>query len=271
MTHEYLETFEDVKTPKVKNSDIKIHQVSAKVESEQLSGPHGTLQQRSSTPTHTLSASKVAVQPAQGERYNLQGVQTNASQLMHHIKCHLCEKPHASISCHIFKNAMQRQDRVTELRLCFNCLRHGHTVQQCQSRNCYKVCGQRHHTALCRNNQTSLNKASSYNANSNGSNFNRQGNQPSKNPAINITSSHIKSDDIAPSVLPTVTLHLKTAEGKRAVRAMFDSGSQRSFISAELAHKYKLKKLKSVPVVLSTFGNEAKSSKRNLVEATTQH
>ena len=48
---------------------------------------------------------------------------------------------------------------------------------------------------------------------------------------------------------------------------MFDSGSQRSFISAELAHKYKLKKLKSVPVVLSTFGNEAKFSKFNLVES----
>ena len=116
-TYEQLETFEDVKTPKVKNSDIKIHQVSAKVESEQLSGPRGTLQQRSSTPARTLSASKVAVQPAQGERYNLRGVQTNASQLMHHIKCHLCEKPHASISCHIFKNAMQRRDRLTELRL----------------------------------------------------------------------------------------------------------------------------------------------------------
>uniref|UniRef100_A0A1I8EQA2 CCHC-type domain-containing protein n=1 Tax=Wuchereria bancrofti TaxID=6293 RepID=A0A1I8EQA2_WUCBA len=76
----------------------------------------------------------------------------NEATLMHPPKtnrmCSFCTKPHRTHECRKFFTPEERSKRVTELKLCFLCLKEGHRSKDCKALQCFK-CGRRHHPALC--------------------------------------------------------------------------------------------------------------------------
>lgn len=65
--------------------------------------------------------------------------------------CPMCRANHFLNKCTEFLNNFsvdQKTTFVIDNQLCENCLRSGHTTQQCRSGGCH-VCGDRHHTLLC--------------------------------------------------------------------------------------------------------------------------
>lgn len=64
--------------------------------------------------------------------------------------CPQCSDTHYLNKCADFRNLSldDKQSLVRNNGICDNCLRSGHTSQQCRSGGCH-VCGNRHHTLLC--------------------------------------------------------------------------------------------------------------------------
>ena len=66
--------------------------------------------------------------------------------------------------------------------------------------------------------------------------------------------------------MPTTTLNVGYCDKQVNVRAFFDTGSHRSFISPEVVKRLNLRVIKQIPVNLSRFGNETESCMLDLVK-----
>ena len=76
----------------------------------------------------------------------------------------------------------------------------------------------------------------------------------------------VNSTSFPNNVLPTTTLNVRYCDKQVNVRAFFDTGSLRSFISPEVVKRLNLRIIKQIPVNLSTFGNETESCMLDLVK-----
>ena len=89
----------------------------------------------------------------------------------------------------------------------------------------------------------------------------------SQSPAVDTTYiTSVNSSNFPNNVLPTATLNVRYCDKQVNVRAFFDTGSHRSFISPEVVKRLNFRVIKQVPVNLSTFGNETESCMLDLVK-----
>ena len=61
---------------------------------------------------------------------------------------------------------------------------------------------------------------------------------------------------MSPAVMPTVQVKVTRGRNKYPIRSLIDTGSQKSFISAELAKKLQLPVVNTVRLSITTFGGE---------------
>ncbi|XP_053623554.1 uncharacterized protein LOC128682758 [Plodia interpunctella] len=121
--------------------------------------------------------------------------------------CAFCNKAHRLIECSDF-NTLSPEGRLSEalkLKLCLNCLRKGHTVNDCRLTGTCRICKQKHNTLIHTNSSP-------------------------------VTLSAQSSNQV---LLGTVILNVtnpKTKTSYRA-RAILDAGSQSSFLTLNLKHK----------------------------------
>ena len=88
-----------------------------------------------------------------------------------------------------------------------------------------------------------------------------------QSPAVNTTYvTSVNSINFPNNVLPTAPLNIGYCNEQVNVRAFFDTGSHRSFISPEIVKRLNLRVIKQIPVNLSTFGNETESCMLDLVK-----
>ena len=88
-----------------------------------------------------------------------------------------------------------------------------------------------------------------------------------QSPAVDTTYvTSVNSVNFPNNVLPTATLNVGYCNEQVNVRAFFDTGSHRIFISPEIVKRLNLRVIKQIPVNLSTFGNETKSCMLDLVK-----
>lgn len=173
-------------------------------------------------------------------------------------RCAYCKGKHNSLECTVVRDPIRRHTIIQEARLCFNCLGH-HRVTECKSRNRCRMCHRKHHTSLC---------------------------PGDSHPALplpvagNAVTTQVTEG--TPTVPAVATLHtvqknythrkstlLKTAISPvqhhgRTVSAhiLFDEGSQRSFITGDLARQLHLTPEKGETISLSAFGSKSSSVKR---------
>ena len=214
-------------------------------------------------------------------------------------KCSYCSGEHPAHNCPKYKTIQSRKDRVLKLRLCFSCLTPGHSSKMCHSNKTCRSCGASHHSSLCfksranssdNGNQSSSSSqgktgsssSSSHNSSANSSKAQAQShttnkpvvtpNKPSTSQA-NVTSpnldatyvTNVNSSNFPNNVLPTATLKVSYCSEQANIRAFFDTGSHRSFISPDVVKRLNLRVIKQVPVNLSTFGNDTESCMLDLV------
>ena len=215
-------------------------------------------------------------------------------------KCSYCSGEHPAHDCTKYKTVQSRKYRVLKLRLCFSCLTSGHSSKMCHSTKTCRSCGASHHSSLCyksqANSSDNANQSSSvsqgktgpFSSNSNSSSANHSSkaqaqshptnksvvthNKPSTSQA-NVTSpsldttyvTNVNFSNFPSNVLPTATLKVSYCNGQANVRAFFDTGSHRSFISPDVVKRLNLRVIKQVPVNLSTFGNDTESCMLDLV------
>ena len=89
----------------------------------------------------------------------------------------------------------------------------------------------------------------------------------SQSPAVDTTYiTSVNSTSFPNNVLPSATLNVRYCDKQVNVRAFFDTGSHRSFISPEVVKRLNLRVIKQIPVNLSTFDNETESRMLDLVK-----
>jgi len=126
--------------------------------------------------------------------------------------CSICNSDHSTYTCPMLmsQKAPERFKIVKDKRLCVNCLRNHH-ISKCKSSSSCKHCNRRHHSLL------------HFNANK------------AENIAETSTSC-VSSSQSMKTVLPTISVPIKTKCGVQYVGALLDTGSDRSFVSDKIVH-----------------------------------
>ncbi|XP_066156028.1 uncharacterized protein [Euwallacea fornicatus] len=160
------------------------------------------------------------------------------------ISCGVCKAKHSLVKCPSFlaMSPNERFGKVKQLKVCFNCLKPGHSVKDCRLRNCSK-CPAKHHTLLHFEPVRVQDDAS----------------KPVESLEHQVSLSSLSSDNHV--FLSTVLVDVVSAEGKRLkVRALLDSGSQSNFITSSLCKRLKTK-LGDFEVIVGGLGSKASEVK----------
>ena len=130
------------------------------------------------------------------------------------IVCPSCLNNHRLVNCVNFLDLdpYDRQKKVKELRLCFNCLSPSHFLKYCTNSSGCKECTKMHHDLL---------------------HFpTRNGTEIGLCGTVSNCSAKIEPNEV---LLPTLVVNVRSSNGHRlSVRAILDSASQASFISTAM-------------------------------------
>ena len=170
--------------------------------------------------------------------------------------CVYCKKEHASSSCSTVTKVADRKETLRRDGRCFVCIKKHHLSRDCRSNvNCRK-CKGRHHVSIC--NKGSGNSSGDSTSQKPPSETSGTTNPPSEtSKSTQTTNSHcaIAKTEI---LLQTARLHLVSPEDEATeiiARAMFDSGSQRTYVSERLRDRLQLPAVGSERMQIKTFGS----------------
>ena len=173
--------------------------------------------------------------------------------------CLFCKGEHSPTDCNVVTDKEKRHSIVRDTRACLNCLNR-HSVSKCKSQNHCKVCHRKHHTSLCRNVELPPTTPSTEPATTN--------KVPStsttdKTTLPSVSSYHIGDANKHTPVLPkTAVASVASHNNHISAHILFDEGSQRSFVTSDVAAKLDLKPETQEAISLSTFGGNTSSVKR---------
>ena len=175
------------------------------------------------------------------------------------IECYFCKKHHYSNECREITDPCERKAIITEAKRCYNCFRTGHNAKECrQTRKCY-FCNGKHNTALC----TSARKSSSSNANETKANISitkisakhrEESDQSTDGRTVTTATSREKTNVLLQTARVFVYGEGQEERGIETT-VLFDSGSQKSYITEKLKNRLRLKTKGSESINLNTFGS----------------
>lgn len=169
------------------------------------------------------------------------------------MKCYMCQEPHPIYRCPDFikMNVENRIKKISELKVCKNCFRTNHTVDQCKARKCNQ-CDRSHNSLLHRNN-TKMGKNIQINKEDNASDnipidiIEGRGNDKETElssiaNAMSFTSVYTeRAKNNKQVLLATAIIQILGKDGIwYTCRALLDSGSQSNFITEETMKKFNL-------------------------------
>ncbi|GLV26154.1 hypothetical protein CBL_21186, partial [Carabus blaptoides fortunei] len=127
----------------------------------------------------------------------------------------------------------EKKGKIQKSRACFLCLKMGHVSKKCRNLVKCIVCGKRHQTLLC-------------------SEIHEQPSEKSTS-EVNVQANLNCTNEV---VLQTVMVTVHNSENKttKTVRALLDSGSQRSYILKDTAEELGFKSVKSTVLNHALFG-----------------
>ena len=161
-------------------------------------------------------------------------------------KCQFCfSDQHFSNQCDKYETFEKRQNRVKELRICFNCLGKNHTVSICKSQNTCRICSAKHHTSICNKKEKSV-----------------ENNSDSKSNETSLAVTSI--DKYSGNILPTAQISIGSEKSK--THALFDICSQKSFVVKSLSDKLNLNIIGSIYQALDGFGNVGERKNYDIVK-----
>ena len=175
------------------------------------------------------------------------------------FSCLFCKGNHRALECHVMTNIEGRKRILKKQGRCFICLRRaGHLARNCDSNIQCLGCQGRHHLAVCdgRGVRDSDNSDSAVDGASN-------------HPKSATSTMHVSSSMHVFLQTGQVALSKPGLEGiqKLNIRAIFDTGAQRSYVSQRVVDALKLETINTEKLRIATFGNQEQEVQAvNLVE-----
>ncbi|XP_066932659.1 uncharacterized protein [Clytia hemisphaerica] len=197
-------------------------------------------------------------------------------------KCVFCSKDHASHKCRKVTNVKSRTDMLRRDRRCFLCLKKGHQKRECRVKYICRNCNGKHNIAICfgngdRNERNRERDRDRNRGERDQENRVRNGDRGGEDRERDqddgesleeiqqglVMSARAERESI---LLQTATVYIqdKCKRQGSSSKILFDSGSQRSFVTQALRDKLQLKSERKEKVVIKTFGegdNNKKVSK----------
>ena len=192
--------------------------------------------------------------------------------------CVYCKGEHYSASCEKVTSIQARKEILKKKGRCFLCLASGHRVSQCNPNKKCRRCQRRHHQSICEAavSNSNANASNSNASNTNGNHTNASNTNVSHTNMSNTDVSHTNISNTNETTAEATTLTsppprtnkvkilLQTARtqayavnGERIpVRVLFDSGSQKSYITNRLKTRLGLTPIKKELLNLNVFGSE---------------
>ena len=225
--------------------------------------------------TNILTRGAASVRPK--EKQNSSALYTNVKT----EKCLHCKKDHNIETCREFL-ALSVSDRITRVKLlktCMRCLTRNHVYANCKS-NC-RTCTKKHHHLLCLGNSGAKNNNAGTNPNVTGEKPNAKINaksgeksnaQSGEKPKLNVNAPTFTTPNSALvqhcgskiTVLQTAKCSLINDSNKYiSVNILFDSGSDRTYITSDMAKECELKPINSEEIIFNSFGTTKSSKPEN--------
>ena len=161
--------------------------------------------------------------------------------------CLYCSGDHFSSRCHKVTNYQARKAILRRHGRCFICLDNGHIAKNCTSEYVCKKCKRgKHHISICE-----ADAAGKHNGNDK-----IEGGSDTTDKDRSSFTGHTGCENKG-ILLQTALAHIcapDTTEVKHHTRILFDSGSQRSYISAKARNTLQLKTVRTEKVIIKTFG-----------------
>ena len=162
--------------------------------------------------------------------------------------CPYCKQNHASHLCKIITDKAARKEILRQQGRCFICLRKNHVARNCDSKGKCFSCAGKHNISICKG----RNLAQKSEANS------KPNEQGTKTNAFYANC----RDDI---LLQTAQIFIHIGDSKEKVRArlLFDSWSQLSFVSEEIAKRLNMPIVGKESLNIKVFGNNVNTISYN--------
>lgn len=230
-----------------KNSRIQFEQTVQKQEVPELNDLLEFLQKRShmleaisrNAPSKHIETSKVNINKFQKSRNLFLKSKSQTSN------CILCkDASHTIYKCNKFKDmsVSDRYEAVKNLKLCFNCLHHSHTLANCKSKVSCSICNRKSHHSL-------LHKSNAANPHL------QTGGTEEQAPHIELEKGQMNSVLFSQGnskyvLINTAIVYIRDSNGrKRPFRAILDSAAQSNFVTSEAARALGIRKEKvNVPI-----------------------
>ena len=185
--------------------------------------------------------------------------QPNSENQKRSSTCVYCGRSHTPTNCESVKDKQKHMEIIKRDMLCFSCLGR-HKVSQCRSRHRCRQCNRRHHTSVC-NDTAPADSSDPAISNKDKDTTNKQ--------TPNTTILTTLTTDSSPTPFNNTMCLLKTAvatvtslNSETEVNILFDEGSQRSFLTQDMADVLSLKPHHKEDISLSSFGSKHSLNKK---------
>ena len=188
---------------------------------------------------------------------------SNTTQTM----CPFCDRDHPPENCTKVSSTSERANILRKYGRCYNCLKRRHLSKDCRSQGRCRHCRGKHHTALCRQTGTKGEPCSAQtstrdsDATGKPSPVQKEGTQSQEGTRTSTNSLYAGS--ASPVLLQTAVMRVynpnRVSEGYRVVRAVLDTGSQRTYLSEVVAKELHLTTRRSENLKIKAFGEADKT------------
>ena len=179
--------------------------------------------------------------------------------------CCYCQQQHASKDCTVVPNVSTRKQILKSSGRCFNCLRKGHIGRTCHASSNCQQCKGRHHTSICETqsqNTRQTREVPSLVRSSEPDTARLNPDATSYTPVP--TTSKLCSDQRKTVLLQTacsVVQNPQKPQNLIELRLLFDSGSQRSYLTERAKKLLGLEPVEEQLLSIATFGSEKEKTK----------
>ena len=164
--------------------------------------------------------------------------------------CQFCLGNHLPEDCSKFTTVAERKNILFKFARCFLCLNKGHRSFDCRSKQTCRYCNGKHNHLICKvkpNSLASDNKVKMQSSDASAA---------ALNPNATTWVGSTESSTSAPDERVALQTALARVKGRREsrMRVLFDTGSQKTFISAKAVDRLALKPLREESLGIKTFG-----------------
>ena len=160
------------------------------------------------------------------------------------VYCTYCKEKHRTSACSVVTNRPARMEVLKKEGRCFVCLRKGHMASSCFSKYRCNVCKGKHHISLC-------------NADNKSENSGTKQQETQSEPVQAKETTNLFTESKRSILLQTAqgeVFNIDNKDHKIIVKVVFDSGSQRSYVTMRLKDYLNLQVAAREQICLKTFG-----------------